>query len=248
MRAALLILLLVPSTLFAAAPTLRLESGPGDCSDVYGVYVAFVVPHVGSLLIATRAFPGGEAVGDVEDGVLTFELAGFGTTSIQTGQGAEGTAVWAMLDRTLDPDDRSGCFAFGDRGFATIDDLKTYLHWFQRDLLFLLDDPAPALTLAGRTVRIEASVSGYRPVELDVVEGATIGLRLPESQDLLLFLAVVVDAEVPSAQVKISRKRGDYFGPDGLVPIGSATVGPTSVAVGGDPAVSVRVVSVGDPG
>ncbi len=244
MRLLWLILVLLPATAWAGSPTLRIDSGPAECDGVHGTYVAFVVPHVGSLLIATRPFPGGSSVGRISEGRLRFELAGLGTTAIETGGGAEGTEVWAMLDRSLDPGERSGCFAFGDRGFATVDDLKTYLHWFQRDLLFQLGEASPSLTLAGRRLVLEVTVEGFRPVDLEVVEGATVGLRLPGSEDLLLFLPVVISEQAPSAQIRVSRKRGEYFGPEALVPVGSVTAGAESTAVGGDPEVSIRIVSV----
>ncbi|MCZ6508566.1 MAG: hypothetical protein O7A04_11050 [Acidobacteria bacterium] len=251
-----LLALLVPvlcAAPLAAQPTagtpaavLRFDSGLGGCSGLSGEYVAFVVPHTGTVLLSSREFPGAEEVGSVADGGLLVDLPGFAGQRLAVSvDGGAVTRVWGMVDRLLDPEEHSGCFAFGDRDFTTVDDLKTYLHWFEREVLFQLPsntEPPPAVDLVDRSLTLEVAVEGYEVVFLEGRQASTLGLRLHDAAGTYFFLPVLLSEEPPRALVKVFTKEGDYFAPDAPQRVSFVEVGDTDLAmVGFDPSIGLRL-------
>jgi hypothetical protein len=202
----LLALLLVSApALGAPAATIalrdaRLEGGV-TCPRAEGIFVALLLPSTGSVLLATKPFPGAERVGEIEDRQIHFTLPGLGT---------RGLAVHGS------PGGRSGCFSFGDRDFTSVDDLKTYLHWVLRDLFFRLrseNDAEPlALRIADRTVALQVSSPGLLPAVLRVREAGMVGLRLPGSVSTHYFQPVILDEDTERVAVKVLAKEGAFFG------------------------------------
>ena len=235
------------------AAVLRFDSGPGGCSGLSGEYVAFVVPHTGTVLLSSHDFPGAEEVGSVADGGLQIDLPGFegrlpgfaGQRLAVSVDGGAVTRVWGMVDRLLDPEEHSGCFAFGDRDFTTIDDLRTYLHWFEREVLFHLPsttEPPLAVQLSGRSLTLEVAVEGYEVVFLEGRQASTLGLRLHDAAGTYFFLPVLLSEEPPRALVKVFTKEGDYFAPDVPQRVSFVEVGATDLAmVGFEPSIGLRL-------
>jgi hypothetical protein len=177
----------------AEAISLAGVSAPADvqCPRADGAYVAFLLPGKGSLLLGTQTFPGGRRVGKIEGQRLRVSVDGLGDYDMPTTDShAEPLPVWGMMDRSLEVGQRTGCFSFGDREFSSVDDLKTYLHWVLRDLFFRLraaDNTEPLdLRFADRKVSLEISTPGHRPATLQTREAGTVGLRLPDSEGVLL--------------------------------------------------------------
>jgi hypothetical protein len=218
----LLALLLVSApALGAPAATIalrdaRLEGGV-TCPRAEGIFVALLLPSTGSVLLATKPFPGAERVGEIEDRQIHFTLPGLGTRGLAVhGSPPEPIPIWGMVDRTLEIGGRSGCFSFGDRDFTSVDDLKTYLHWVLRDLFFRLrseNDAEPlALRIADRTVALQVSSPGLLPAVLRVREAGMVGLRLPGSVSTHYFQPVILDEDTERVAVKVLAKEGAFFG------------------------------------
>jgi hypothetical protein len=215
------LLLLSAPALGGSAATIALRDarveGGLTCPRAEGVFVALLIPSTGSVLLATKPFPGAERVGGIEDNRLHFTLPGLGVSDLDAHGSQSGLLpIWGMVDRTLEPGNRSGCFSFGERDFTSVDDLKTYLHWVLRDLFFRLrseNDPEPlALRLADRTVVLEVSSPGLLPALLRVREAGTVGLRLPGSETTHYFQPVILDEDSGQVAVKVLAKQGTFFG------------------------------------
>ena len=95
--------LLTALLLFAAASgeaqTLEISASPNHfgCDQVRGAFVAFLSPGNGSVLLATRSFPGGARVGSVENGRLAVEVQGYGEVHADVGGAESGTPIWAAV-------------------------------------------------------------------------------------------------------------------------------------------------------
>jgi hypothetical protein len=216
-----LLLLSAPALLGAPAATIVLRDawleGGVTCPRAEGVFVALLVPSTGSVLLATKPFPGAERVGGIEDSQLRLTLPGLGTRELAARSSKqEPIPIWGTVDRTLEIGARSGCFSFGDRDFTSVDDLKTYLHWVLRDLFFRLrseNDAEPlALRLADRTVVLEVSSPGLLPALLRAKEAGMVGLRLPGSKTTHYFQPVILDEDTRRVAVKVLAKEGAFFG------------------------------------
>ena len=231
-----------------SAPVLTVQDGPGGCAQIEGVYVAFVLPNRGTVLVSTRSFPGGDSAGALSGGTLSVNLAGvdpMGMTATATRSTEAG--IWALFDRSLDPGSRAGCFGFGDRDFTTVDDLKTYLHWFQKEILFHLQAAGgrvPAVHLAGRRLALEVTPTGHAAIELVIREASTGGLRLHDTPGTFFFLPVVLSEAPPRALVRVFRKEV-YFSAEAPVHLGLVEVGSENQSlIAGEPSFRLRVTSI----
>ena len=227
---------------------LTVRDGPGGCAQIEGVYVGFVLPNRGTVLLSTRSFPGGESAGALSGGTLSLQLAGVDPMSMTaTVTRSTDAGIWALFDRSLDPGSRVGCFGFEDRDFTTVDDLKTYLHWFQKEILFHLQAEGgrvPAVHLAGRWLALEVTPAGHAAIELVAREASTVGLRLHDTPGTFFFLPVVLSEVPPRALVRVFRKE-TYFSAEAPVNLGLVEVGSEKrVLIEGEPSFRLRVASI----
>lgn len=237
-----------------AAETFSLAGATGpagvQCARAEGVYVALLLPTKGSLLLATRPFPGGQRVGTIEGKRLRVSVDGLGDYELSTADShAEPVPLWGMVDRSLDVGQRQGCFSFGDRDFSSVDDLKTYLHWVLRDLFFRLrsaDNTEPlALRFADRHIGLEVTAPGRRPVTLRTREAGTIGLRLPDSDSVCYFQPIILDETGGKLAVKVLLKDEPFFGEGVTQEVAFVTVGPEAPGVTPtDPVLEIRTASI----
>lgn len=237
-----------------AAETFSLAetTGPAGvrCPRAEGTYVTFLLPNKGSLLLATRPFPGGQPVGTLEGQRLGVAVDGLGDYDLATTDShPESVPVWGMVDRSLEVGPRTGCFSFNNRDFSSVDDLKTYLHWVLRDLFFRLrsaDNNEPlALQLADRTVTLEVSAPGHRAVTLETREAGTIGLRLPESASVYYFQPFILDESGGTLAVKVLVKDQPFFGEGAAREVAFVTVSrETPGATPTDPVLEIRTRSI----
>jgi len=238
----------------SAAETIALAgvSGPAgvSCPRAEGAFVAFLVPAKGSLLLATKPFPGGERVGTIEGQRLRVSIDDLGDYEFQTTSShTEALSVWGMVDRSLEVGQRRGCFSFGGRNFTSVDDLKTYLHWVLRDLFFRLrsadNTAALALQFADRSVSLEISAPGHRPVTLQTREAGTIGLRLPDSTSVYYFQPFILDETQGGLAVKVLVKEEPFFGEGVVREVAFVTAGREVPGVTPtDPELQIRTVGI----
>lgn len=247
----LLALPVIGSPLESIAVT-NVQSGEGDwqCPGAEGIFIAFLVPGNGTVLVATKPFPGGQRAGSVEGSRLRFELAGLATQELRTESTHSGSLpIWGMVDRSLKVGQRSGCFSFGARDFSSEDDLKTYLHWILRDVFFRLrteDNADPlALRLANRTITLEVSAPGHSPARLSVTEAGTVGLRLPEAENVYYFQPLILDEDAGRVAVKVLLKKGSFFGEGTAREIAFVIAGREAPGVTpGEPVLEIRTMAI----
>lgn len=245
---------LAPVAGAAPAETISLSGAGGwggvKCSHAEGSYVAFLVPGRGTVLLATRPFPGAEPVGTAQGDRLRFSLPELGAVELALTSSHPGpVSIWGLLDRSLEIGHRTGCVSFGDREFTWVSDLKTYLHWVLREVVFRLQPPGGgeplSLRFADRTVALEVSASGHRPAVLRVREGGTVGLRLPHSDVLFFFLPVILDEDGNRLAVKVLEKGGPFFGSGAAREIAFVEVATDSPGVTAtDPRFEIRLLGI----
>lgn len=215
-----LVVALVSVLSSAGAQELSLSgSGTLGCGAASGEFIAFLVPMRGIVLLANQQFPGGSQVGTVRDGRLQAKIPGYGSLQLAS-QTDAGTVIWGMFDRSLEIGDRSGCFVFDSFRWSDVDDLKTYVHWGVRDVLAEIPlDAVPAayvpplVKLAERRVTVEIVTPDHRTLRIRGVEGATLGYRPTDSETTFFFQPFVLGPGPDRAAVRVSSKRGEYFGP-----------------------------------
>lgn len=238
----------------SAAATLAFTDVQGaervTCPQAHGVYLAMLVPRKGLALLATKPFPGGQEVGVVEDDRIRFALPGMTVQELPVTSSQPGSLpIWGMADRTLAVGNRSGCFSFGDRDFTSEDDLKTYLHWISRDVFFRLraaDDAEPlGFRLADRSITLQISTPGHRPIQLKTREAGTAGIRLPDSESVYYFQPLILDEAAGRLAVKVLVKEGPFFGEGTAKEIAFVIVAPESPGVTPtDPVLEIRSAGI----
>lgn len=224
------------------------------CAEVHGTHVAFLAPQRGIVLLATQPFPGGREVGTLREDHLAAEIPGFGSLDLATGNGAartgsSGTPIWGMLDRSLDIGDQTGCFGFGPRRFSDIDDLKTYLHWFVREVLERLPqiegEPAPSVWLAGRRMTLQIESANHRPLQIRGTEGSTLGFQPDDVPHRFYLQPFVLGRAAKQAAVRVSIKEGDFFGPGSIKEIAFVVLGPDEATpLGTNPPIGLRLTAI----
>lgn len=225
------------------------------CTEVEGHFVGFLRPGSGIVVFATQPFPGGEPAGSIRDGWLAATLPGLGDVGV-TARAPEGTSVWALLDRSLEPSENKGCFGFGPKRFSTEDDFKTYIHWFVREVLAKVPaapgrDPSvthgPSVWLANRRVTLEILAVDHRTISLRATEGSTLGFALPDSAATLFLQPFVLGRAARSVAVRVSLKRGDFFGPGITEEIAFVLTGPDEISeLPTEPRLGLRLAAIED--
>jgi hypothetical protein len=236
----------------ASANEVALSGEQLGCGAARGEFVVFLAPDRGVVVLAAREFPGGTALGSVRDGRLDADLPGYGRLGL-TADAPAGTRVWGLLDRTLEIDGRRGCFAFGGFRWSTRDDLLTYVHWGVREVLSRIPydeaqgESPPAVELGERRVTLELVAPDGKLLRLEGVEGATLGYRPREADVTFFFQPFVVGPSSRRAAVRVSSKRGEFFGPGTTEEIAFVIVGPDEVTtLPTEPAVGLRLSAVQD--
>ncbi len=242
------------ATAGAAAENLVLAAARGAagvaCPQAEGVYLVLLVPQDGSILLATRPFPGGRQVGSVEGDRLRFSLPGHDSQELETASSHPvAVPIWGAADRSLPVGGRSGCLSFGDRAFTSVDDLWTYIHWLLRDVFFRLRAPEVAdplaLRLADRTITLEISATGHQPIRLRAQEAGIAGLRLPDSPTVHYFQPLVLDADAGRLAVKVLVKEGAFFGEGTAREVAFVVAGREAPGVApGEPALEIRCAGI----
>ena len=248
-RVALTAVLLSEAPLGAAELVLDDSLGSLGCAEVRGAHVGLVVPQRGIVLLGTRPFPGGSEVGAVEGGRLVVEIPGFGSLELASAESAGRAPVWGLFDRSLTVGESDGCFGFGERRFSDVDDLKTYLHWWVREVLDRVPrtagEPAPAVWLAGRPVTFEVVAEGWRPLELEIVEGSTSGFAPMEGGPTYYFQPFVLGRAGRLAAVRVWKKEGAYFGLGAAGDVAFVVIGPDEpVRVPTTPPMALRLTGI----
>lgn len=221
-----------------------------ECRQAEGAYVGLLAPGKGLVLLATQPFPGGSQVGTIDGDRLRFELEGIDTGELALSSGHSGSAaVWGMVDRSLEIGPHTGCISFGRREFTTVDDLKTYLHWMLRDVFFRLGSGTEreplALQIGDRTVTLEVTPSGHRPVEVRAREGGVTGLQPTGSASVYYFQPLILDADTGRLAVKILRKEGQFFGGEAAEELAVVVVNrDPSAPTRTDPSFEIRCVAI----
>ncbi len=224
-------------------------TGPAEitrCGEVpvTGRIVAFVAPGGALVVLGGAPFPGGQQLGSLapggEAGGDEIAVPGVGSVRL-AGRGP----VWGLIDRTLGPG-RPACLGFDKERFTWTSDLLTYVHWMAREVLWRLPEAAGrSLTVGDRRVTLEVSGPGLRAIELETVEGGTIGLSLPGSEARLLFMPLVLDADGGRVAVKILDPTGELFDAAPAAELAFVEAGSTApVPIGTAPPVALRLVSV----
>jgi hypothetical protein len=233
------------------ATDLVLSDSGGDlgCAEVRGAHVGLVVPDKGIVLLATQSFPGGTRAGTLEGDRLVADIESFGHLELASAGSRAGTAIWGMLDRSLDVGASDGCFGFGARRFSDIDDLKTYLHWWVRQVLDRVPEPdgdlAPAVWLAGRPVSFEIQAAGHRPLEMRITEGSTSAFQPRDSERRYYFQPFVVGRAGSRALVRVSTKQSGYYTPTEVSEIAFVAIGPDeAVPIPTDPPITLRLTGI----
>lgn len=247
------LLALAPAAPVLGAPQMHLTDAATatGCDQVRGVYATFLEPGGSTIVLATRPFPGGVEAGRIADGRLTFSLPGKRERSVtaRTRGGGDSTPVWALLDRWSDGGGRRGCIGFFDRPFTSVDDLLTYVHWLQREVLLAAptQEEAPSLFLGRRTIDLEVATPGGRPLRIRGTEGATLAFRPPGLEARYLAQPFVLDAASSRVWVKVSVKEGPYYGPGVPRPLGTVVAVPgESRAVTPSQPLEIRLVAISD--
>lgn len=223
-------------------------AGPGELTrcgpvEVSGRFVAFVTPAGTLVLLGGGPFPGGARLGTLEGGTGAITVPGIGTVQLH-GTGP----VFGLVDPTPVPGGRAACLGFDKERFTWTSDLLTYVHWMLREVLLRLPEASgPALTIEDRLVTLEVSGAGVRPIQVQAVEGGTIGLLLPGTEARLLFMPLVLHAAGDRVVVKVLDPTGVLFDGQEAAELAFVEVGgEAAVPIGTSPPLSLRLVAIAE--
>jgi hypothetical protein len=250
--AAILIVVSMSTGGTANSQELSLTGDQLGCTSARGDYVAFLVPEEGIVLLASRSFPGGSRVGTVGGGRLEANVPGYGPVRLTVETGVEAT-IWGMLDRSLDVGEQRGCISFGGFRWSSVDDLKTYLHWGVREVLANIPydlqsgQAPPSIELGSRRITLELLAPDGQRLRIESVEGSTAGYRPRDADSTFFFQPFFLGPERMQAAVRVSMKRGEFFGPGVTEEVAFVVIGTDEATVlSTTPAIGLRLAGVED--